>query len=319
MGILKWFKDVKDKKEDLLKAVEKALTKAKRGSFADKNLLDMIGALDYSEIEEIMLPYYQELSADERGHIRKWFMESGFSERVKKIFKGKDNETKVKVLKIILNMRINPGTELLVELLADKDEGVRWLVSDIIKELMPRDGIKLLIDKLKYPLKYPPSRIGEVLIQYGDKALEALVQEVEEEQGKAIKAIAVLGLMPLGKVFNSLIKAINSPLEGLKLAALEALGEKGVKEYEELPTTVIRAINETVKGLIVDADPLTRIKAINVLSSLPIDNGDCLYKGTFDENKVVRINALTGLKRKNLSSYLEKIKNNNEHPLNYKV
>lgn len=321
MGIIDWFKDTKDNKEDLLKSLSRAISKTKKGNSIDKNLINIIAALSLEEIENVLLPYYLELPADDRGYIRKWLIEGSFSERVKIIFKAKDIHNKIKILELILRLRLNPGTPLLVELLSDKDEGVRWLVSDILKQLQPRDGISLLIEKLKFPLKYPPARIGEILVSYGDRAIEGLFNIVELEGESSGKAIAVLGLMPLGKVFSCLNKALSSNVEELQLAALEALGEKEYKEYEELPISVVASINETTKHLLKANDPLIRIKAVNILCRLPIDNEQALYDATLDENKVVRNNALKGLKSKSgdFSDVLKEIEKNKDHPLHDKV
>lgn len=322
MGLVSWLKGNKEEKDTFINLVRKAINKAKKGyNGLDQQLLDVLEGLTLAEIRNELVPFYLQLSPDEKGFVRKWLTEGEIGEKVKVILHEKGQENKVELLRVLLAMKLNPGTELLVEFIADKDDGVRWLAVDVLKELQPRDGIKLLIEKLQQPLKYPPARIGEVLISYGDKALESLILELEINGEKAAKALAVMGFMPIGKVYNYIIKALAKESEDVKLAALEALDEKDEEDYQDITFKVLESINGGLQKLLQEVNPIIRLKAVNILTKLPMDNLELLYQATFDENKLVRINALNGLKIKGYKGeeWLNKIANDDNHPLQKKL
>jgi hypothetical protein len=277
----------------------------------------VITSLNLDAIDKIIIPYYERLSANEKGIMRKILIEAGIVDIFRGYLSGKNKPKKTQVLKDILALKINPGTEELVELIANNDDEIKWLVTEILQVLQPKDGLDLLLDKLQQPTKYPLARVSEILIKYGDLAIDAINKEILNKSERGGYLIVVLGLMPIGKIYPIINEILKQREEELTVKVLDMLSEKDEEEFKDLPENAISTLKDNFEKLLNTTNSVLKAKIVKLLSKLPLVNYEILYKHTWDDDKVLRLNAYNGLKRGNVEarSWLEKIKVDNNHPL----
>jgi hypothetical protein len=322
MGLIGWFKGNKDDSSNLINLIEKAINKGRKGQWApDNKLKEVITSLDLDTIDKTIIPYYDELSANEKGIMRKILVESGIIDVFRGYLAGKNRPKKKQVVRDILALKINPGTEELVELLADKDDEIKWLVTEILQVLQPKDGLELLLDKLQQPTKYPPARISEILMKYGDLAIDTINKEILNKSERGGYLIVVLGLMPIGKIYPIINEILKQQEEELTLKILDTLSEKDKEEFKDLPENAIITLKDDFEKLLNMSNSLLKAKIVKLLSKLPLVNYEILYNFTWDDHKILRLNAYNGLKKGNVQagSWLEKIRVDTNHPLHDRI
>lgn len=195
---------------------------------------------------------------------------------------------------------------LLFNAMADKNEEVRLAATAGLKKIKDPSVAGMLIDALKFPNKWLPARIAEVLISLGqvsvtalqgalqdnDPVIRAYVVELLGEMGPMVpasvlypalrdehsnvrlQAARVLGKIGLSNSIGLLVEMLNDPETKVQIQAVRSIGRIGGAEAVENLEGVLNS----------DRDPAIMLAALDALRLMGHNGSDVLHKVASQES-----------------------------------
>ncbi len=187
---------------------------------------------------------------------------------------------------------------LLYILLDDSDEDIRKFSLDLIHDIKycnyPEKILELLAGDPNVNVRASAAKtIG--ILQY-KKAIPQLVKALSDEEWVCFSALEALTAMHADDSIDAILNLLKHPLESLRFAAIEALGElRSSKATEPLITHIARAK---------DYEKLAAVKSLIEIGPVPAlpDISDALMKVLSDEdleNKLIAVKGLASIKYEN--------------------
>lgn len=195
---------------------------------------------------------------------------------------------------------------LLFNAMADKNEEVRLAATAALKKIKDPSVAGMLIGALKFPNKWLPARIAEVLMSLGQAAVTAL-QEALQDNDPVIRAYVVELLGEMGTMVpaSALYPALRDEHCNVRLQAARVLGKIGLSnsigpliELLKDPETkvqiqAVRSIGriggaEAVKNLEgvlnSDREPAIQLAALDALRLMGHNGSDVLHRVASQES-----------------------------------
>lgn len=195
-------------------------------------------------------PVIQELRelAERNGYIAAWVSQ----------LKSPVPTERIAAIEVLTLLRVESAVPLLVDLLCDRVEDVRWTAAAGLESFRDPSVIKPLIELLAEPARTTPARVANILVAMGQMAITPLLEALPGLSPVSRSLVVeILGQMKSPQVVPGLTAVLESPDPVLRAKAAEALGENGdLLALEPL----LRALHDPVEAV--------RVRAARALGQL---------------------------------------------------
>lgn len=195
---------------------------------------------------------------EKQNLIRQTLAQSGVIERYKSGLAETDYKTRAASAERLGKIGGEGVSVLLFEAMADKNEEVRMAATSALKKLRDPSVAGLLIDALKFPNKWLPARIAEVLVSLGQVSVTALKAAMQDSD-PVIRGYVVelLGEMGASLPAAVLYPALKDEHSNVRLQAARVLGKMGHEDSAEY-----------LAELLNDSEMKVRVQAIRSLGKI---------------------------------------------------
>lgn len=265
------------------------------------------------EIVDQVTDQLEQFPREKQALIRQVLSQPSVTER----YKAGLNDTKYKVRAASAERLGKTGGDgaaaLLFHAMADRNEEVRLAAAASLKKVKDPSVAPMLIEALKFPNKWLPARVAEVLLSLGEVSVTALegalsdddpvirgyVVELLGELGQGVSAPAlyptlkdensnvrlqaarVLGKLSSSESVGPLVELLNDRETKVKVQAVRSIGKIGGAE----------AVKQLERVLVSEEDPLIHIAALDSLKIMGREGLGVIKKVSLSEGHPLREKA----------------------------
>lgn len=202
---------------------------------------------------------------------------------------------------------------LLFNAMADKNEEVRLAATAALKKIKDPSAAEMLVGALKFPNKWLPARIAEVLTSLGQVSVTAL-QGALQDNDPVIRAYVVELLGEMGPIVpaSALFPALRDQHSSVRLQAARVLGKIGLSNSISL---LVELLN--------DSEAKVQIQAVRSIGRIGGAEAVQNLEGVLnsDRDPAILLAALDALRLMghNGSNVLQKVASQENHPLSQRA
>jgi HEAT repeat protein len=175
----------------------------------------------------------------------------------------------------------------LVDLLSSSNLGVVLAVTEALKNYPPAQTLPLLLATLDDPLRWPPARVAEIIVSYGQGIVTVLADCFPSKTGEAQTALVeMLGRLGTREGLPIICMAMSTDQPTLRQKAAWAAGQLGVEIVSE------PGINRLLQALLQDPVAMVRAQALETLWEKDASQAWPLVQAAMlDQDRIVRSRA----------------------------
>ncbi|GFN22913.1 HEAT repeat domain-containing protein [Thermanaeromonas sp. C210] len=147
------------------------------------------------------------------------------------MLKGGGAKERALAAEILGVLQVDGAVALLLEALADGEEGVQMAAAAALASLKDPRCLEPLALALAEPQRIPPARVAQVMAAFGRQSIPYLLPSVRTgPEEVAVRAVEILGNLGEAEVLPVLGEGLQASSPALRAAAAQALGDTGLRE-----------------------------------------------------------------------------------------